>query len=96
MTAACMKKAYGLITGHAYTILGVVKLEEGGKTVAHLVKLRNPWGKEKYTGDWHDDDSKWTDDLKKQAKLVSADDGIFHMPFKNFRHAFTAYEVLYY
>lgn len=92
MTAACMHKHAGLVTGHAYTIVGVVELKGGPK----LVKLRNPWGKEMYKGAWRDDDPKWTDDFKKQAKLVKADDGIFHMPAEDFRKAFTVYDICMY
>jgi hypothetical protein len=51
--------------------------------------MRNPWGKEMYSGPWRDDDSLWTDDFKLQANLVEADDGIFYMPYDNFDNAFT-------
>ena len=50
----------GLSHSHAYTILGVKELSNG----VRLLKLRNPWGKENYKGDWADDSDKWTDDLR--------------------------------
>jgi len=49
---ACMQSFYGLVGGHAYTTLGVVELSNGVK----LVKARNPWSSERYTGPWNDKD----------------------------------------
>ena len=92
MTAACMNEGYGLVTGHAYTLLGVVELSNG----VRLVKLRNPWGSELYTGPWFDGDPRWTHALKEEAGMVAADDGIFHMPLENFRDTFTTYDVCMY
>ena len=41
----------GLPGGHAYTCLGAKELkDESGNLVAKLVKMRNPWGSEAYTG----------------------------------------------
>ena len=34
----------GLVKGHAYTVLGTVRLSKGKR----LVKIRNPWGQELY------------------------------------------------
>lgn len=41
---------------HAYTILGTYTLSNG----VQLVKIRNPWGREKYHGPWSDDSELWT------------------------------------
>ena len=92
MTAACVMPGYGLVTGHAYTVQGVVELSNG----VRLVKLRNPWGAELYTGPWFDGDPRWTDEHKQEAGLVDEDDGIFHMPLENFRNTFTSYDVCMY
>jgi hypothetical protein len=70
MVGACMKEEYGLVSFHAYTILGSLDLKTKGETVQTLIKLRNPWGSEMYNGDWNDNDSKWTEDFKQQARLV--------------------------
>jgi hypothetical protein len=54
------KDKKGLVDNHAYTILGA-KVYNGEK----LVHIRNPWGKENYTGEWSDKDvSKWTSAAK--------------------------------
>ena len=92
MVAGCEHEHASLVTGHAYTLLGTVKLDGGPQ----LVKLRNPWGREEYTGPFRDDDPKWTAAWKAQAGLVVADDGIFHIPLADFKKAFTTYAILMY
>ena len=34
--------------------------------IERLVKLRNPWGKGEWKGDWSDDSYKWTTKLKRE------------------------------
>lgn len=97
MTAACMKDIFDLVPAHAYTILGVQDLKAGDTILHRLIKMRNPWGAEKYSGPWNDkDDERWTDEFKKQAKLVVANDGVFYMTIEDFKKAFTVYNVCEY
>ena len=86
-----MSTQTGLVGDHAYTILGPVELSNGQR----LVKLRNPWGKEKYTGPWSDsDDANWTDALRAEVGLaLDHDDGIFFMPLDLFMEAYQALDV---
>lgn len=65
MTAACFQSSYGVVGGHAYTMHGVLDLQKDGRSYQKLVKMRNPWGREEYTGPWNDEDSKWTADFKR-------------------------------
>lgn len=53
--------AVGLVTGHAYTVLGYVTLTNAdGSTKAQLVKMRNPWASDvQYIGSWSDIDPTW-------------------------------------
>ena len=39
----------GLVGSHAYTVLGVV---DESLESPRLIKLRNPWGEQHYTGPW--------------------------------------------
>lgn len=96
MTAACVEKNFGLISHHAYTILGVVELKAGDEVLHRLFKMRNPWGEEHYEGPWHDKDERWTEEFKKQVKLVEANDGIFYMDLKSFKKAFIVYNIALY
>lgn len=64
MTGTVMGGGYGnLVTGHAYTLIGAIQLSNG----ANLVKLRNPWGREQYNGEYSDEDSVWTPALLSEA-----------------------------
>ena len=67
---------YGLITGHAYSVLDFKELSNGVK----LVQIRNLWNNERYTGPWSDSSSLWTPQLKREAGYTDADDGKFFMP----------------
>lgn len=96
MTAACMKDEFDLVPGHAYTLVGTLELKAGKEVLHRLLKMRNPWGKEKYSGPWNDSDERWTDEFKKQAKLVVANDGIFYMELKDYKKAFTVYNIAHY
>lgn len=74
----------GIAYGHAYSILAAFTMS-GTK----MVMLRNPWGTTGYTGDWHKDDSSWTDSLVAEVPLdvdprTSDSDGIFVMPISTF------------
>ena len=71
----------GLVGGHAYTVLGVHESSEFPK----LIKLRNPWGKQQYTGPWS---CIWleTRGMAEEAELLykSCRDDFFWMPFIDF------------
>lgn len=57
-------KSVGLVDAHAYSLIGAKLLTlDNGKT-ERLVKIRNPWGKKEWTGDWGDNSSKWTEGTK--------------------------------
>lgn len=92
MAASADVKHASLPTGHAYSLLGTVKLSNGEQ----LIVMRNPWGNEKYDGPYCDTCEEWTDALRKEAGMTNADDGIFHIPLKDFKIAFTDFSVLMY
>ena len=81
----------GLVRGHAYTVQSVLKVEG-----IRLLRLRNPWGKFEWTGDWSDASPLW--DQHKKAKLECRggevkDDGFFWMEWKDFRQHFQSIDV---
>ena len=55
-----------LIPGHAYAVLAVKETRYGDR----LVRVRNPWGRVDWTGDWSPTSSKWT-----QETLADVFDG---------------------
>eukprot|EP00466_Bigelowiella_natans_P008916 jgi/Bigna1/87575/estExt_fgenesh1_pg.C_220016 len=74
---------WGIVQGHAYAILDVLELDD-----YRLIRLRNPWGKFEWTGDWSDHSDTWTRRYKKlverKRKFVAEDDGAFYMDFTDF------------
>jgi len=62
VTGTTYKSQNGLVRGHAYTVVGVKELTVSG-TKHRLIKIRNPWGSERYTGEWNDNDTRWTPQL---------------------------------
>lgn len=50
----------GLANNHAYVVLGAKELSNGAK----VVKMRNPWGRERYTCDYSDESELWTPELR--------------------------------
>ena len=68
--------------GHAYVVLGAKELSNGLK----LVKMRNPWGKERYQCDYSDESALWTPGLRKEAGATSeaVDEGIFFMTLDDY------------
>uniref|UniRef100_A0A8C3W9Y4 Calpain 14 n=1 Tax=Catagonus wagneri TaxID=51154 RepID=A0A8C3W9Y4_9CETA len=80
----------GLVDGHAYTLTGIRKVtsEHGPE---YLVKLRNPWGKVEWKGDWSDSSSSW-DLLSPKERILllrKENDGEFWMTLRDFKTHFT-------
>ena len=99
MTSACFTSWKGLVSGHAYTVLGTKELRnEDGSLVHRLVEVRNPWSSEMYRGPWSDKDTKlWTEEFRAQAN-PSGDlkDGRFYMALDDFKKGFTYFTITYY
>lgn len=97
MAGSCLVAAHGLQRAHAYTILGAVELKvtrKGKLETVKLLKLRNPYSKERYRGEWRDNDPQWTDELRKQVGSVhNKRDGIFFITLESFKHGVPIYTV---
>lgn len=106
-----MDEVLGIVGNHAYSLLAAVELVEErpghwkilspednayGKKIQRLVKLRNPWGKGEWKGDWSDKDSRWTHSLLKELNYETGDNGIFYMPFEEFDKIFSDFQVCFY
>ncbi|CAJ1395150.1 unnamed protein product [Effrenium voratum] len=85
---------YGLIKGHAYTVLSAYS-SEGGKV--KLVKVRNPWGNEaEWEGDWSDKSEMWDKypDIAKAVRFEAKDDGTFWISWKDFKYYLGCVEIV--
>ena len=50
-----------------------------------MVKVRNPWGHTVWKGDWSQNSSKWTPELRKKFNVeADPEDGSFWMDYKEF------------
>lgn len=86
------KNAQGIIAGHAYTLSAVKTLSNG----TTLLKLRNPWGKGEWTGNWGDKSNLWTPALKQEAGWTDTDDGTFFMTYNDFKNNFDGITIAHY
>jgi len=83
-------KKFGLEDGHAYAVLDVRKTKTGNR----LMRVKNPWAKDRFQGTWSPWDSKnWTKELQTELnydaiKARNSDDGIFWIDFDVARHFF--------
>ena len=46
--------------------------------------MRNPWGYERWNGDWSDTSGRWTNSLRQQAGHTEKNDGKFFMSFQEY------------
>ena len=51
--------------------------------IVQLVKLRSPWSKFDWKGDWSDDSDCWTSLLRSQLGWERSDDGQFWMDIRD-------------
>lgn len=78
-------KSQGLAEMHAYTVMGTLTLSNGTR----LVKIRNPWGEEGFTGRYSDSSRLWDATSKAEAGFVKANDGIFFTDINTYIKKFT-------
>lgn len=102
----------GIAGSHAYSVLGVFEIiSNGGRNTLlrfedtnkyqpsqkqRIIKLRNPWGKGEWKGDWSDKSPKWTPELQQQLGVKNQEDGVFFMDFDNFCKYYSDVQVCYY
>lgn len=78
--------AEGLVPGHAYVVQHVQVTNSGTK----MVRLRNPWGYETYTGAYSDatatGNANWTEALREELDHWGSDrqDGVFWMDYDSY------------
>lgn len=97
-------KEVGLIPMHCFTILEVQEFtiendllnshhnnltnNNHGNNTEFLLKIRNPWGKNEWIGDWNDFNNIWKENYK-----LSNSKGCFFMNFKDFKHYFSKIQI---
>lgn len=90
LSASGAKGNDGLVTGHAYSILQVRKVNDGflgiGGKDHKMIQIRNPWGTGEWKGDWSDKSDLWAKNpaVKKALDYEDRDDGAFWMSWSDF------------
>lgn len=104
------EKKTGIVGSHAYSLLAAVELveqspgkwrklkdfEQTNKNTIRLIRLRNPWGKGEWKGEWCNSDKRWNPELKKELGHNEKEDGVFFMPFSAYSQLFSDFQVCYY
>jgi len=78
----------GIAGGHAYSVTGAHTISYndpwGGATDVQLLRMRNPWGKTEWKGDWSDNSPKWqgvSESTKDEIGYVNKDEGEFWISY---------------
>eukprot|EP00752_Nemacystus_decipiens_P008666 g7736.t2 len=58
-----------------------------------LVRVRNPWGKREWTGDWSQESDKWSDSVRAELGWSEKNDGTFWMTWQDFMTRFELVDV---
>lgn len=77
------QRANGLISNHCYSVLRVFDLKSGGK-MTRVLKLRNPHGKQSWTGLWSENSAIWTPELRAEVGPFSGSQGTFCISLEDF------------
>lgn len=111
MTCGFKEKGSGIITGHSYSLLDIfpkssrdmqfVKSRQKEFPIlrkTQLLKLRNPYAMGEWTGDWRDDDPKWSQmkDLKEYLQVKCRNDGTFWMDFTSWRQQVVKIDICHF
>ena len=83
----------GLITNHAYSVIGTAVLKKPNGNEIQLLKMKNIWGTNEWIGDWSDQSLKWTQEFKKEVGLQNKEDGVFWMSYDDYLQFYTTTHI---
>ena len=85
----------GLINGYTYNMIDFYHIDKSDGNKEYLFKLKNPWSKGEWNGDWSDKSALWDEKAKSQVSFSDKEDGIFYMNDTDFFKYFTHVEICY-
>ena len=83
----------GLITNHAYSVIGTAVLKKPNGNEIQLLKIKNMWGTNEWIGDWSDQSLKWTQEFKKAVGLQNKEEGVFWMSYDDYLQFYTSTHI---
>jgi calpain-15 len=86
-------KELGLVTEHSYGIIAAATVVDSNGNQANICKLRNPWGRFEWNGDWGDESDLWTEELKEQLEVTIENDGCFWMDIEDMKQYFDRVQI---
>ncbi len=78
----------GLVSNHSYLLDKLVEYKK-----MHFYRIRNPWGRTDWCGDWSDKSPLWTKEMKEALHFHKSEDGTFWMIEKDFFRYFTTIDI---
>ena len=85
----------GLNNGYTYNLLAIYQITNSEGNNVYLFKLRNPWSKGEWSGDWSDKSSLWDSNSKNKVNFSDKEDSIFYMSDNDFFKYFKHVEICY-
>ena len=83
------KTQQNLHSNHVYTVLSAHEIQDEKGQIVKLLRLRNPFGSEKYTGPYNDNDKiNWDETLKQKVRYVNDNDGTFFIDIDTYMQEF--------
>ena len=83
----------GIAAGHAYSVVEIHGVQTA-RGLERLLKIRNPWGRIEWKGDWSDNSALWTPALRQQVGSKVEDDGYFFMRFEDYVRSFSSTDIV--
>ena len=87
---------FGLDHWHYYAVLGYLEIGKNTK----LLKLRNPWGKNCWKGEWGVGSEQWTPKLRRKYQIDDdrwmIKNGVFYINLEDFVKNFIQIDICYY
>lgn len=68
---------------HHYSLLAARRVKDKSNNLVTICKLRNPWGRFEWKGDWSDESDCWTPELKEAVGHTVEEDGTFWISYQD-------------